>query len=314
MAKLFALFIAIAALFAATAHAQSWPAKPVRIITAEPGTGNDLIARLIAPHLANVFGQQFVIDNRGLVAVEMVVKAAPDGYTLLSYGPPLWLTPLLRQVNYDPLRDFAPITMAGSSPNILAIHPSVPAKTVPELIALAKTRPGELNYSSSSTGASPHLAAELLKSMAGINIMRVAYKGSGQALVALIGGQVHIMFPNAGTVAPHLKSTRVRALAVTTLAPSALAPGLPTLSASGVAGYESSSQFALLAPAGTSPNIIERLNREMIAALRRPDVTERLFGSGVEVTTGTPAELAATMKAEMAKWGKVIREAGIRED
>ena len=244
----------------------------------------------------------------------MVVKAAPDGYTLLSYGPPLWLTPLLRQVNYDPLRDFAPITMAGSSPNILAIHPSVPAKTVPELIALAKQRPGELNYSSSSTGASPHLAAELLKSMAGINIMRVAYKGSGQALVALIGGQVHIMFPNAGTVAPHLKSTRVRALAVTTLAPSALAPGLPTLSASGVAGYESSSQFALLAPAGTSPNIIERLNREMIAALRRPDVTERLFGSGVEVTTGTPAELAATMKAEMAKWGKVIREAGIREE
>ena len=314
MAKLFALFIAIAALFAATAHAQSWPAKPVRIVTAEPGTGNDLIARLIAPHLSNVFGQQFVIDNRGLVAVEMVVKAAPDGYTLLSYGPPLWLTPLLRQVNYDPLRDFAPITMAGSSPNILAIHPSVPAKTVPELIALAKARPGELNYSSSSTGASPHLAAELLKSMAGINIMRVAYKGSGQALVALIGGQVHIMFPNAGTVAPHLKSTRVRALAVTTLAPSALAPGLPTLSASGVAGYESSSQFALLAPAGTSPNIIERLNREMIAALRRPDVTERLFGSGVEVTTGTPAELAATMKAEMAKWGKVIREAGIREE
>ena len=237
-----------------------------------------------------------------------------SGYTLLSYGPPLWLTPLLRQVNYDPLRDFAPITMAGSSPNILAIHPSVPAKTVPVLIALAKQRPGELNYSSSSTGASPHLAAELLKSMAGINIMRVAYKGSGQALVALIGGQVHIMFPNAGTVAPHLKSTRVRALAVTTLAPSALAPGLPTLSASGVAGYESSSQFALLAPAGISPNIIERLNREMIAALRRPDVTERLFGSGVEVTTGTPAELAATMKAEMAKWGKVIREAGIREE
>jgi tripartite-type tricarboxylate transporter receptor subunit TctC len=296
------------------AYAQNWPLKPVRIITAEPGTGNDLIARLIVPYLSNAFGQQFIVDNRGLVAVDMVAKAAPDGYTLLSYGPPLWLTPLLRQVSYDPLRDLAPITLAGSSPNILAIHPSVPAKSVSELLLLARQRPGELNYSSSSTGSSPHLAAELFKSMAGINIVRVPYKGSSQALVGLVGGQVHLMFPNAGTVAPHLKSTRVRALAVTTSAPSALVPGLPTLSASGVTGYESASQFALFAPAGTPSAIIERLNREMIAALRKPDVSERLFGSGVEVTTGTPTELAVTMKSEMAKWGKLIKEAGIREE
>jgi tripartite-type tricarboxylate transporter receptor subunit TctC len=314
MAKFVALLFSIAALFAGNAHAQPWPTKPVRIVTAEPGTGNDLVARLIVSHLSNAFGQQFVVDNRGLVAVDMVVKAAPDGYTLLSYGPPLWLTPLLRQVSYDPLRDFAPITLAGSSPNILAIHPSVPAQSVAELIALAKKRPAELNYSSSSTGASPHLAAELLKSMTGVNIVRVAYKGSSQALVALIGGQVHLMFPNAGTAAPHLKSTRLRALAVTTLEPSTLAPGLPTLSASGVPGYESASQFALLAPAGTPPALIERLNREMVAALRRPDVAERLFNSGVEVVAGTPAELAATMKAEMGKWGKVIKDAGIREE
>ena len=296
------------------AYAQNWPLKSVRIITAEPGTGNDLIARLIVPYLSNAFGQQFIVDNRGLVAVDMVAKAAPDGYTLLSYGPPLWLTPLLRQVSYDPLRDLAPITLAGSSPNILAIHPSVPAKSVSELLLLAKQRPGELNYSSSSTGSSPHLAAELFKTMAGINIVRVPYKGSSQALVGLVGGQVHLMFPNAGTVAPHLKSTRVRALAVTTSAPSALVPGLPTLSASGVTGYESASQFALFAPAGTPSAIIERLNREMIAALRKPDVTERLFGSGVEVTTGMPTELAVTMKSEMAKWGKLIKEAGIREE
>ena len=296
------------------AYAQNWPLKPVRIITAEPGTGNDLIARLIVPYLSNAFGQQFIVDNRGLVAVDMVAKAAPDGYTLLSYGPPLWLTPLLRQVSYDPLRDLAPITLAGSSPNILAIHPSVPAKSVSELLLLAKQRPGELNYSSSSTGSSPHLAAELFKTMAGINIVRVPYKGSSQALVGLVGGQVHLMFPNAGTVAPHLKSTRVRALAVTTSAPSALVPGLPTLSASGVTGYESASQFALFAPAGTPSAIIERLNREMIAALRKPDVTERLFGSGVEVTTGMPTELAVTMKSEMAKWGKLIKETGIREE
>jgi hypothetical protein len=306
--------LAVITLVICPAYAQNWPLKPVRIITAEPGTGNDLIARLIVPYLSNAFGQQFIVDNRGLVAVDMVAKAAPDGYTLLSYGPPLWLTPLLRQVSYDPLRDLAPITLAGSSPNILAIHPSVPAKSVSELLLLAKQRPGELNYSSSSTGSSPHLAAELFKTMAGINIVRVPYKGSSQALVGLVGGQVHLMFPNAGTVAPHLKSTRVRALAVTTSAPSALVPGLPTLSASGVTGYESASQFALFAPAGTPSAIIERLNREMIAALRKPDVTERLFGSGVEVTTGTPAELAATMKSEMAKWGKLIKEAGIREE
>ncbi len=306
--------LAVITLVICPAYAQNWPLKPVRIITAEPGTGNDLIARLIVPYLSNAFGQQFIVDNRGLVAVDMVAKAAPDGYTLLSYGPPLWLTPLLRQVSYDPLRDLAPITLAGSSPNILAIHPSVPAKSVSELLLLAKQRPGELNYSSSSTGSSPHLAAELFKSMAGINIVRVPYKGSSQALVGLVGGQVHLMFPNAGTVAPHLKSTRVRALAVTTSAPSALVPGLPTLSASGVTGYESASQFALFAPAGTPSAIIERLNREMIAALRKPDVTERLFGSGVEVTTGMPTELAVTMKSEMAKWGKLIKEAGIREE
>jgi tripartite-type tricarboxylate transporter receptor subunit TctC len=306
--------LAVITLVICPAYAQNWPLKPVRIITAEPGTGNDLIARLIVPYLSNAFGQQFIVDNRGLVAVDMVAKAAPDGYTLLSYGPPLWLTPLLRQVSYDPLRDLAPITLAGSSPNILAIHPSVPAKSVSELLLLAKQRPGELNYSSSSTGSSPHLAAELFKTMAGINIVRVPYKGSSQALVGLVGGQVHLMFPNAGTVAPHLKSTRVRALAVTTSAPSALVPGLPTLSASGVTGYESASQFALFAPAGTPSAIIERLNREMIAALRKPDVTERLFGSGVEVTTGMPTELAVTMKSEMAKWGKLIKEAGIREE
>ena len=306
--------LAVITLVICPAYAQNWPLKPVRIITAEPGTGNDLIARLIVPYLSNAFGQQFIVDNRGLVAVDMVAKAAPDGYTLLSYGPPLWLTPLLRQVSYDPLRDLAPITLAGSSPNILAIHPSVPAKSVSELLLLAKQRPGELNYSSSSTGSSPHLAAELFKTMAGINIVRVPYKGSSQALVGLVGGQVHLMFPNAGTVAPHLKSTRVRALAVTTSAPSALVPGLPTLSASGVTGYESASQFALFAPAGTPSAIIERLNREMIAALRKPDVTERLFGSGVEVTTGTPTELAVTMKSEMAKWGKLIKETGIREE
>lgn len=308
-----AILLAVA-LGAATAHAQIWPTKPVRIITAEPGTGNDLIARLIVSHLSSAFGQQFVVDNRGLVAVEMVVKAAPDGYTLLSYGPPLWLTPLLRQVSYDPLRDLAPITLAGSSPNILAIHPSLPAKTVPELLLLAKKRPGELNYSSSSTGASPHLAAELLKSMAGINIVRVAYKGSGQALVALIGGQVHIMFPNAGTVAPHLKSTRVRALAVTTLKRSPLLPQLPTISDAGLRGFDIATWFGIFAPAGTPPDIVARLNGEIVRILHTPEMKERLALLGAEPIGNKPDEFAAFVKAEIPKYVKVIQASGARAD
>jgi tripartite-type tricarboxylate transporter receptor subunit TctC len=314
MAKLFALFVSIAALFAGAAHAQTWPLKPIRIVTTETGTGNDLIARLMAPHLSAALGHQVVVENRGISASEFVARSPADGYTLLSYGSPLWLLPFMREVRYDPVKDFAPITLAADSPNLLVVHPSLPVKTVRELIALARAKPGELNYSSSSTGATPHLAAELFKSMTGVNIVRIAYKGSGQALTSLIGGQVQLMFPNVGAAAAHLKSTRLRALAVTTAQPSALAPGLPTLAASGVPGYESSAPFGVFAPAGTAPIIIERLQREMVTALRRPDLAERMQGAGVEVVASTPAELAATMKAEMVKWGKLIKEAGIRED
>jgi tripartite-type tricarboxylate transporter receptor subunit TctC len=296
-------------------HAQNYPQKPVRIVTTETGSGNDLVARLIAPWVGASFGHQVIVDNRGILAGEIVAKAPPDGYTLLSYGSPLWLAPFMRErVPYDPVKDFAPITLAASSPNILVVHPSVPVNSARELIALAKAKPGELNYSSSSTGATPHLAAELFKAMAGVDIVRVPYKGSGQALIALIGNQVHVMFPNAGAAAPHLKSARLKALAVTTVEPSALAPGLPTMAASGLPGFESVSPFGIFAPAGTPALLVERLNREMVAALRRADVTERLFNAGVEVVASAPGELASTMKSEMAKWGKVIRDAGIREE
>jgi tripartite-type tricarboxylate transporter receptor subunit TctC len=296
-------------------YAQPYPIKPVRIVTTETGSGNDLVARLIAPWVGVSFGHQVIVDNRGILAGEIVAKSLPDAYTLLSYGSPLWLAPFMRErVPYDPVKDFAPITLAASSPNILVVHPSVAVNSVRELIALATAKPGELNYSSSSTGATPHLAAELFKAMMGVNIVRVPYKGSGQALTALIGGQVHLMFPNAGVAAPHLKSARLRALAVTTLESSALAPGLPTMSASGLPGYESVSPFGIFAPAGTPAPLIERLNREMVAALKRVDVTERLFNAGVEVVASAPGELAATIKSEMAKWGKVIRDAGIREE
>ena len=298
-----------------TAHAQPYPNKPVRIVTTEPGSGNDLVARLIVPWLSASLGQPVVVDNRGILAGEIVAKATPDAYTLLSYGSPLWLAPFMRErVPYDPVKDFAPITLAASSPNVLIVHPSLPVNSVRELIAAARARPGELNYSSSSTGATPHLAAELFKAMAGVNIVRVPYKGSGAALTALIGGQVHVMFPNAGAVTPYLKSGRLRALAVTTNEPSALVPGLPTLAASGLPGYESVSPFGIFAPAGTPPALVHRLNQEIVGALRKPEVIERLFNTGTESVASSPEQLAATIKSEMAKWGKVIRDAGIREE
>jgi tripartite-type tricarboxylate transporter receptor subunit TctC len=305
----------LALMFIACAvHAQPYPSKPVRIVTTEPGSGNDLVARLIAAGLSGNLGQQVIVDNRGILAGEIVAKAPPDGYTLLAYGSPFWLAPFIRNnVGYDPVRDFAAVTLSASSPNILVVHPSLPVNSVRELIALAKARPGELNYGSSSTGATPHLAAELFKSMAGVNIMRVPYKGSGAALNDLIGGQVQLMFPNAGAATPHVKSGRLRALAVTTAQPSVLAPGLPTMAASGLPGYESVSPFGIFAPAGTPAVIINRLNQEIVRVLITAEVKERLYNVGVEVVGGSPEQLMVTMKSEMAMWGKVIRDAIARE-
>ncbi len=297
-----------------TGSGQAYPNKPIRIVTTAPGSGNDLVARLVAPRLSENWGQPVIVDNRGIVAGEIVAKAPPDGYTLLFYGSPLWISPLIRKhVPYDPVRDFLPITLTVNTPNILVIHPSVPAKSVKELIALAKTRPGELNYGSASPGSTSHLAAELFKAMAGVDMVRIPYKGSGLALNALLAGEFHLMFPNAGSVAPHAKTGKLRALAVTSTEPSALAPGLPTMAASGLPGYESSSPFGTFAPARTPTAVVTQLHREIVRALNWPEVKERLFNAGVEVIGGSPEELAATMKSEMARWGKVIRDAGIRE-
>ena len=299
----------------ATVFAQSYPAKPVRIVTAEVGSGNDPVSRTIALNIGGAMGQPFIVDNRGFIGSEIAMKAAPDGYTLLCYGAPMWLSPFLRaRVPWDPIKDFAPITLTVETPNLLVLHPAVAAKTLDELLALARARPGELNYGSSSVGATPHLAGELFRVMTGVNIVRVPYKGSGHALNALIAGQVQLMFPGAGTAMPHVKSGRLRALAVTSLQPSPLAPGLPTLSALGVTGYQSSSPFGLFAPAHTPDHIINKLNQEIVRTLQRADVRERLFNAGMEVIAGTPAQLTATMKSEMLRWGKLIKDAGIREE
>lgn len=308
--------ISLGALCITTAQGQSFPSKPIRIVTTVPGGSLDLTARLIAPKLAERLGQQVIVDNRGGVSsMELVPRAQADGYTLLLASASLWLAEFLREkVAWDALRDFAPISMLVTSPNIIVAHPSLPVRTVKDLIALATTRSGELNYSTGQSGASAHLAGELFRAMAGVNIVRVAYKGQGPAMLSLITGEAQISFPNAAAGTPFIKAGKVRGLAVTTLQPSALAPGLPTAAASGLPGYESKAVLGMFAPAKTPPIIIEQLNQEIVRALGDADVRKRLFDSGSEAAAGPPAELSAAMKTEMATTGKLIKKMGIRAD
>jgi len=299
-------------------RAQDFPNKVVHLYTAEAGGGADFVARIIAQGLSANFGHQVVVDNRGggLASGELVARAAADGYTLLLQGSAFLLAPLLRNnVPYDVIRDFAPISLADTSPNILVIHPSLPIHSVRDLIALARARPGALNYASGSIGASPYLAAELFKAMADVKIVLINYRVTALALNELIGGQVQLMFVTTGAGSTsHIKSGRLKALAVTSAQPSALAPGLPTIAASGVPGYEAISFHALFAPAATPPAIIAKLNAEINRVIKRPDVREKFFAAGVDANGGSPEQFSVTVKSEVAKWGKVIKDAGIRAD
>lgn len=295
------------------AHAQSFPAKPIRVVTTVSGGGNDLVARLVQPKIAERLGQQLIVDNRGSIGMELVAHEKPDGYTLLIAGGNLWTLQFLRkQVGWDAERDFVPITLAGTLPNIVVVHPSLPVKSIRDLIALAKKRPGDLNYSSGTTGVSTHLAGELFNIMAHTNIVRVPYKGGGPSMNAVIAGEAQVSFPNAGTVSPHIHSGRVRALAVSTARPSTLFPGLPTVASAGVPGYEWIAMIGFFAPAKTPPAIVELLNRELTHALKGQDVEERLRMSGIEVSANTPSEFGALIKADIARTAKVIRDAGIK--
>ena len=306
------VFAVAVAVRAAVAQVQGYPSKPVRFVTSEPGGGNDIVARVLAEGLTASLGQRVIVDNRGIVAAEIAKNAIPDGYTLLVYGANIWLLPYLRQhVAWDPLRDFAPITIAVQLPNVLVVHPAVPVKTTREFIDYARTRPGKLDYAAGTIGVSPHLAAELFKSMTALDLVRVPYKGGGPALNGLIAGETQIMFPNIGSVMTHMKSGRVRALGVSSAQPSALAPGLPTI-ASVVPGYEFVAVICLYAPAKTPRAIVEQLNSEAARVLKAPEIKERLFNAGNEVVANSAAEFAAYMKADMQKMGKVIKDAGIR--
>jgi tripartite-type tricarboxylate transporter receptor subunit TctC len=314
-----ALPFAMMMLAAGTAAGQTYPVKPVRIVTTEPSGAADIATRLITPSLTASLGQQMVVDNRSgagsVSAIEGVAKSPPDGYTLLVHGSPVWLMPFMRDnVPWDPVKDFAPVTLAVTLPNILTVHPSLPVKSVKDLIALAKARPGELNYGSGSTGASNHLAAELFSAMAGVSMVRIPYKGGGPAVLGLIGGQVQLMFATAASVAPHIKSERLRAVAITSAEPSALFPGLPTVASTGLKGYSAETIYGVFAPANTPAAIVDRLNQEIVRALGRTEVRERLFSLGIEAVGNSPQAFAAVVKADMAKWGKVIKNAGIHED
>ena len=295
--------------------AQSYPSKPIRIVTAETGGGADFLSRLVAQGLSAGLGQQVVVDNRpsGVIPAEVTAQSAADGYTLLFYSNGLWTLPLLQKVPYDPVRDLVAITLAGRAPNILVVHPSLPARSVHELIALANGRPGELNYGSAGNGSSIHLAAEMFKSMAGVNIVSIPYKGGGPAIIALLGGQIHLIFAAAGSVGTHIKSGRLRALAVTSAQPSRLYPDLPTIAMT-LSGYESIGRYGMFAPAKTPPSIIARLNQETIRALNLPEIKERAFAVGVEIVASSSEEFAAIIKSDMNLLSRIIKNGGMRTE
>ncbi len=297
-------------------YGQDFPNKPIRIVVAAPGGGSDFAARLVAQAISAPLGQQVIIDYRGggVLSSDYVAKAPPDGYTLYVTGGTMWLLPLIRKVDYDAVRDFSPITLLSQEPGILAVHPSLPVKTVKDLIALAKARPGELNYGSTGVGATSHLVPELFSSMAGIKTVHVPYKGNAPAITALVGGEIQLVILDSAALAPHVKSGRLKALAVTSVEPTALFPTLPTVTASGLPGFESVGRAGIWAPAKTPESIINRLNQEIVRALNQASVKEQFLKSGVEPVGNSPEQFTAIIKSEIAKMGKVVKDANIRAD
>lgn len=297
---------------------QAFPSKPIRILTSAVGGGGDIAARLISPALTTNLGQPVVIDNRPgtpIIPTQFMAQAAPDGHTLILYSSNIWLLQLLQDnVPYDPVKDFAPITLAVSAPNVIAVHPSMPARSVKELITLAKARPGELTHYSGPTGSSSHLATELFKSMAGVKMARITYKAIALGVSDLIGGRIDMIMASAQSMLPHINSKRLRGLAVTSAKPSTLVPGIPTAAASGLPGYESATVNGIFAAAGTPTAIISRLSEEIVKVLHAPDVTQKLFESGMEVVGSSPEQFSTEVKADIVRMGKVIKDSNIREE
>jgi tripartite-type tricarboxylate transporter receptor subunit TctC len=305
--------IAIAAMLPACVAAQGYPVKPIRIITAGVGGGNDWVSRVIAQGISPALGQQVVVENRGggPIPGEIVSRAAPDGYTVLVMSGNLWVGPLLRKVTYDVVRDFAPITLADRAPNIVVVHPSLPVRSIRQLIELARAHPGMLNYSSAGTGSSSHLSGELFKALAHVDIVNIQYKNNSQELVDLVSGNIQVAFTTAAPVMPHVRAGKLRALAVTSLKPSPLVPGLPSVADEGLPGYQAESLHAVFVPAKTPEAIVRRLHAEIVKVLHAPQTRELFLRAGVEPVGDAPDELGATVRSEIVRWGEVIRKAGI---
>jgi len=286
---------------------QAYPTKAVRILTGEAGGGIDLAARVIAQGIAAPLGQPVIVENRSaVIANELGYKAPADGYTLLFTSSNLWLGPMFDKVPYDPVKDFVAVSLATRAPNVLVVHPSLPVKSVKDLVALAKARPGDLNYATGSTGSATHLSAEIFKSMANINTVRIPYKGTAPAIIALAAGEVQYMLSTPGGAASLVKAGRLKVLAVTSAKRSVLFPDLPTVGES-VAGYESTSMAGLFAPARTPDAVVRRLNQETAQALNRPEAKEKLLGLGVEAASSSPEEWAALVKAEIDQVAKALK-------
>jgi tripartite-type tricarboxylate transporter receptor subunit TctC len=308
------------AIVATGAIAQTYPTRPIRVVVPfAAGGATDVIARVLGQRIADSVGQPVIIDNKpggsAMIGTDIVAKATPDGHTIVMTANPHTVNPALYpKMPFDPVKDFAPITLAGLQPLIVAVHTSLPARNVKEFIAVLKANPGKYSYGTSGTAGPQHLAGEMFKVMTGTDITHVPYKGAAPATADLIGGQVQIAFGGTTNVLPHVKAGRLRALATATLKRTPFAPDLPTLDESGLTGFESTAWLGLLAPAATPRDVVARINAEAVKAIRQPETQEKLFAQGIEGVGNTPVEFAGFIRDEIAKWGKVVKAAGIRAE
>jgi tripartite-type tricarboxylate transporter receptor subunit TctC len=301
------------------AAAQDYPTKPVRLVVPfPPGGSNDIVGRLVATQLGEKLGKQVIVENRGgaggVVATEMVSKAEPDGYTLLMISLAHAVNPWLYKLNYDPIKSFAPVAMLGSGPNIVTVHPDLPVKSIKDLVALAKQKPGELQYASAGVGSFQHLGGELFKLMAGIDVMHVPFKGGGPAMIDVMGGHTKILFSSLVQTTPHIRSGKLRALATGGPKRSPVFPDLPTVAEAGVPGYEGVNWWGVLAPAGTPKPVVDKLSRDIAAALASPELQKQFETEGAEVVQMGPDEFGKFLAAEMTKWERVVKEAKIKAE
>ena len=319
-ARLAAAAVALLLALPATVLAQAWPSKPIRVVVPFPaGGGIDTVARIVVPKMSEALGQPMVIDNRsgagGTVGTEVVARATPDGHVLLAtFASHSMNATLYRDLSYDTEKAFAPISLIATVPNILVVHPSLPAKTVGDLISLARKRPGDINYASVGNGTPAHLSAELFNMMAGVRMTHIPYKGAAASIIGMITGETQLTFTTVLIALPHVKAGKLRPLAVATLARTPLLPEVPTVDQSGLKGYESIAWYGLLAPAGTPGPVVDRLNAELVRSVQTPEVRDNLLRQGTEIVASSPARFAQIIREDIVKWTKVVKAAAVKPD